>query len=177
MTSATECVCLLVLDMEGSSRSIARSVAKAKKDWRAIEVREPKKAALALEMIADYRPYREIVKATGIDSATLTRLKHRHLGAIELRRERAAEESEELADLYRQVSREKADQLLGDPEALSKVNPKDLALTVGIHTDKGMSLRGEATSVVEHKRVLSIEDAKREIEEAMKQIRGEAIDV
>jgi hypothetical protein len=41
---------------------------------------------------------------------------------------------------------------------LKKINPKDLALTAAIGTDKPMQLRGEATSVVEHRKGASLED-------------------
>ena len=81
-----------------------------------------------------------------------------HGGAVEARREAQAEELEDLADVYREALRRKADDLLRDDEKLSKVNPKDLALTTAILTDKPMQLRGEATSVVEHRSGVSLED-------------------
>jgi len=89
----------------------------------------------------------------------------------------AAQESEELASSYREVLRRKAEGLLDDVEALKKLNPKDAALTLGILTDKGMTLRGDATAVVEHRRGVSLKDAQEMIEAARKKVKGEAIDV
>lgn len=149
----------------------------AEMDGRWIEVREPKKAKLALEMMADWKSYRAIAKETGLSNATLVRLKQRHLGDIEARREAAAQENEELADMYREILREKAEELLSSRKAMSKERVKDLALTAAIMTDKALNLRGEASSIVEHKSGVSLEDAQRALEEARRRIDAEVVDV
>jgi len=132
---------------------------------------------LALEMLANGETYAAIEGATGINRKTLVSLKYRHSDAIEVRRERAADDAEHMAERYRAILEEKASMLEGDREMLGKVNPKDLALTYGILRDKASTLRGDATSVIEHKRGVSLEDAKKALEEAQKRIQGEAIDV
>lgn len=143
----------------------------------AMEVKKPKECALALEMLANGETYYAIRKATGFGTDAIGRLKLRHQGAIDSRREAAAMEAEELADLYREVLRRKVEDLLEDPERLAKANPKDLALTFGITSDKAASLRGDANVVVEHRKGWSLEDARAMIEASRKKIDGECIDV
>jgi hypothetical protein len=56
--------------------------------------------------------------------------------------------------------------LANDPEQLKYVPPDKLALTIGIMTDKASQLMGMATTVVEHRKGPSIDDAAKAIEEA-----------
>lgn len=159
--------------------SIAHSIAEAAAHAPAnrLEVVKPVECALAMDMLASGESYAEIARETGLTHYAIAALRGRHEEAIAVRRARAADEAEHLADVYRQVLREKAEGLLSDKEALKKLNPKDAALTLGILTDKAMTLRGEATSVVEHRKGVSLEDAAAMIEAARKKVRGEAIDV
>ena len=138
------------------SRSVAEYAAGCK--GHALEVQNPEGCVRAMEMLALGAPYREICAETGLRPSNISKLKVRHSGAVEARREAQASELEDLADVYREALRRKADDLLGDDEKLAKVNPKDLALTTAILTDKPMQLRGEATSVVEHRSGVSLED-------------------
>ena len=142
-----------------------------------LEVRKPRECMEAIEMMAGGASRAEIVARTGISYQMLSVLAERHDGAIANRRERAAAEAGQLADTYREVLRQKAEMLLGDAEAMKKLNPKDAALTLGILTDKEMMLRGDAVAVVEHRRGVSLEDAAAMIEKARKKVQGEAIEV
>jgi hypothetical protein len=142
-----------------------------------LEVRKPRECMEALEMLAAGCTRGEVVRATGLTYSAVAALRMRHDDAIDVRRLRAAEEAEELADTFREVLRQKGEALLSDPEAMRKLNPKDAALTLGILTDKGLVLRGDATSIVEHKKGVSLEDVMQMKEAAMKRIKGEAIDV
>ena len=141
------------------------------------EVRNPERSALALEMLANGETYAAVEAATGISKKTLVSLRYRHSDAIGVRRERAADDAEHMAERYRAILEQKAEQLESDGDALARVNPKDLALTYGILRDKASTLRGDASSVVEHKRGVSLEDARKMIEEAQKRLREEAIEV
>lgn len=143
----------------------------------AAEVRNPKACALALEMLADGCGTSEIVKATGLTAGILARLRYDHNEAISVRREKAADDAEHMAERYRAILEEKANMLLDDPDLLKKVNPRDLAVTYEIFRSKASSLRGEATAVVEHRKGVSLEDAKKALEAAQKRIQGESIDV
>jgi len=158
---------------------IAASVAAegATAHGHALEVRKPRECMEALEMLAAGCTKTEVVEKTGLTYSALASLRQRHEGAIAARRERAAAEAEELAETFGEVLRRKAEDLLSDKAALKKLNPKDAALTYGILTDKNMTLRGDATAVVEHRRGVSLEDAAAMIEAARKKVRGEAIDV
>ena len=158
---------------------IAKSVGEAAKVGRCdkIEVRDPMKAAVILERLARGDRLRRVMAEEGVGQEMIARLKLDHGEAIAKRRELAASDAEYLAERYRLLAEDKADQLADDPEGLAKVNPKDLALSFGIYRDKASSLRGDATAVVEHKRSVSLEDAAAMIEAARKKVQGEAIDV
>ncbi len=158
---------------------IAESVGEAAKVGRSdkIEVRDPMKAAVILERLARGDRLRRVMAEEGVGQEMIARLKLDHGEAIARRRELAAGDAEYLAERYRLLAEDKADQLADDPEAMARVNPKDLALSYGIYRDKASNLRGDATAVVEHKRSVSLEDAAAMIEAARKKVQGEAIDV
>ena len=61
---------------------------------------------------------------------------------------------------------QKSEQLANDPDQLKMVSPDRLALTIGIMTDKASQLSGMATTVIEHRKGASIEDAAKMIAEA-----------
>jgi len=71
-----------------------------------------------------------------------------------------------VASEYTDLLFQKAEMLANDPEQLKYVPPDKLALTIGIMTDKASQLMGMATTVVEHRKGTSIEDAAKLIEEA-----------
>ena len=71
-----------------------------------------------------------------------------------------------IAQEYTDLMFEKAEQLADDPEELKKIQPDKLALTVGIMSDQAAKLSGMASSELEHKRGMSIDDALMAIEEA-----------
>ena len=71
---------------------------------------------------------------------------------------------------------DRATQLFDDPNALSKISPDKLAITVGILTDKAAQLTGMATTVVEHRKGASLEDAAKMISEARQRVQGKVID-
>lgn len=142
-----------------------------------MEVRKPEECALAVEMLAHGRPLAEVTRETGLTHGALTALRYRHSEAIEVRRMRAADDAEHTAERYRLLAQARADQLMDDPEALKKVNPKDLMLAYGIARDKASTLRGDATVTVEHKKGFSLEDAAKMIEAARKNVNAEVVDV
>jgi hypothetical protein len=57
------------------------------------------------------------------------------------------------------------------------ISPDRLALTVGIMTDKASQLSGMATTVIEHRRGASIDDAAKMIEEARMRVANKAKEV
>ena len=144
----------------------------------ALEVIKPKECMLALEMLSHGESYSKIGEKTGLSPSNISRLKVRHQGAIEKRRAAAADEFDDIADLYKEALRQKGNQLLTDAESLAKASAKDLSLAAAIGTDKGQQLRGEATTIVEHRKV-SLEDAIAAKEAAIERLRsqGKVVDV
>jgi len=143
-----------------------------------VEVKRPEAAILAIERVAQGVSGREVERVTGLSHGVLARLRYDHREAIDARRARAADDAEEAAERFRLLIIEKANQLERDPEALAKINPKDLALGYGILRDKASNLRGDAVAVVEHRKGFSIEDAAEMIAAARKKVvNAEVIDV
>jgi len=74
------------------------------------------------------------------------------------------------AQEYTDLLFERATQLFDDPDSLAKISPEKLAITVGILTDKAAQLTGMATTVVEHRKGASLDDAANLINEARSRI-------
>ena len=163
--------------MSKEAAESVKAVVKAGIKKNAVEVRRPADVIRAIDMLAAGESTRKIRRETGFGHDVMVRLKYDHKDAIEVRRLKAADEAEKLAGRYALLGEEKADLLERDEDALKKTNPKDIALSYAIYRDKSSALRGEATTVVAHKRDVSLEDARAAIEAAQKRIRGEAIDV
>jgi len=78
------------------------------------------------------------------------------------------------------VLEEKMQRLQADPDKLDDEKLKDIALAIGIVTDKAANLNGMATSVVEHRSGPSIEDAmkfREEVRQRVQMAKGKVIDV
>jgi hypothetical protein len=144
---------------------------------KSVECLRPEQAVMALEMMARGARYVDVEEATGISVYTLMRMRQDHAGTLAERRKVAAEKAELVAEQYGELLLRKAEQLHCDRGALEKVNPKDLALTYGIVQDHRAKLSGEATAVFEHRKGISLEDAKAMIEAARRHIDAEVIDV
>ena len=127
---------------------------------------KPHVAAQAMMMLAQGRPYRQIRAATGLGHETIRRLEWNHADTLEEKRKVFSVRFAMIAQEYTDLMFEKAEQLADDPEELKKIQPDKLALTVGIMSDQAAKLSGMATSELEHKRGMSIDDALMAIEEA-----------
>ena len=57
-----------------------------------------------------------------------------------------------------------------NPDELAKISPDKLAVTVGILTDKAAQLTGMASSIVEHRKGASLDDAAKMIFDAKARI-------
>jgi hypothetical protein len=69
---------------------------------------------------------------------------------------------------------EKAEQLATDPEALAKVCPSKLGIAYGITLDKALTLAGQASAIVEHRKsAFSFE----EYQDAIRAAKARVIDV
>jgi hypothetical protein len=84
----------------------------------------------------------------------------------------------ELAEGLRLLAKQKLEMLANNPDALAKVNIRDLVLSYGIAVDKGMQALGENKVVVEHKAGKpSLEDAMKAIADARAALQKEAISI
>ena len=145
---------------------------------RTLEAREPAKAMLCLELLADGSTWQQVADETGWSFTQIGAVKARHEVAIEVRKKQLAADGFEMAEGIRLLLKQKMAMLADNPDALAKVNVKDLALSYGIAVDKGMLALGENKMVIEHKAGKpSLEDAMKAIEDARAALQKEAIDV
>jgi hypothetical protein len=145
---------------------------------RTLESREPTKAMLCLELLADGSTWQQVADETGWSFTQIGAVKARHEVAIEVRKKQLAADGFEMAEGIRLLMKQKMAMLADNPDALAKVNVKDLALSYGIAVDKGMLALGENKMVIEHKAGKpSLEDAMKAIEEARAALQKEAIEV
>jgi hypothetical protein len=145
---------------------------------RTLESREPTKAMLCLELLADGSTWQQVADETGWSFNQIGAVKARHEVAIDVRKKQLAADGFEMAEGIRLLMKQKMAMLADNPDALAKVNVKDLALSYGIAVDKGMLALGENKMVIEHKAGKpSLEDAMKAIEEARAALQKEAIPV
>lgn len=146
----------------------------------ALEVAQPHVAAKVLWMLAQGAPKAKIRDLTGVSCEVIRRLEWTHEDTLETKRKEFSVRYAMAAAEYTDLLFKKAEMLADDPEQLKAVSPERLATVIGIMNDKAMTLNGMATSIVEHKKGASIEDATRVIEEVRKKIaenaRNKAID-
>jgi hypothetical protein len=144
-----------------------------------IENKEPAKAAVALELLAAGETYKEIHKRTGLSLSAVAALKMRHVSTIEERKKMLANDYLATAEVLRQLTMMKAEQLADHPEMLWEVNIRDLVLPAGISFDKGMAAMGEGSKVtIEHvTNKPSIADAQKIIDEARAKLKAQSVEV
>lgn len=143
-----------------------------------VEKRDPVNAALALELIAEGKTYDDVEAATGITYSTLVNLKARHPETIEKRRKMLAMDGFEMAEGLRMLAMKKLKMLADDEDQLKKVNLKDIVIPFAIAQDKGLAALGENTIRIEHsQKKMSIEDAKRMIEEARNELKKDSLTI
>ena len=128
--------------------------------------------------VAEGNTWEEIAEATGFSFNQISKVKARHETAIEVRRKQLAADGFEMAEGLRLLAKQKLEMLANNPDALAKVNIRDLVLSYGIAVDKGMQALGENKVVVEHKAGKpSLEDAMKAIADARAALQKEAVDI
>jgi hypothetical protein len=141
-----------------------------------VEHYAPNKAALALYLLAQGAKLKDISQKTGLGRHIIRGLEWRHNDTLETKRKEFSIRYAIAAHEYTDLLFDRATQLFDDPDALAKISPEKLAITVGILTDKSAQLTGMATTVVEHRKGASLEDAAKMISEARQRIKGKIID-
>lgn len=133
---------------------------------RALEIREPGLAAEALYLLAHTGMTKKAIAAhVGVYPQEIWRLE-RHHGTFELRRAGLAARMTNLSNGLARLLERKVDQIEDDDEQLSKTALKDIALSMGIVTDKAAALSNQPTVVIEHRSGPTIEDVMIEIQAA-----------
>lgn len=156
---------------------VATAIAEKELPALCVERRKPKEAALALELMAQGMTYDEVQEQTGIGYGALVSLRSRHPETLEIRRKMLAHDGFQVAEAMRQLVLKKAVMLSDDDDQLKKVNIKDLQITGAIAQQRAFDALGENTVRIEHTtKKMSIEDAKKMIDEARAAIREKSIE-
>ncbi len=135
-----------------------------------VEHYAPNKAAMALWLAAQGARITDIQKQTGLNREAIRGLQWRHNDTLETKRKEFSMRYAIAAQDYTDLLFERSQQLFDNPEELAKISPDKLAVTVGILTDKAAQLTGMATTVVEHRKGASLDDAAKMISEAKTRI-------
>lgn len=139
-----------------------------------VENYQPDIAAKALWMLSQGARIRDVSRITGLGHETVRRLEWDHNDTLETKRKQFSMRYAMAAADYTDLLFQKSEQLANDPEQLKMVSPDRLALTIGIMTDKASQLSGMATTVIEHRKGASIEDAAKMIAEAKMRVASKA---
>lgn len=142
-----------------------------------LERKDPKRAIMLLERMAEGQSYKKIMRETGCDWTTLVGLRGRHLKVLEERRAEVAEGALQLSEAARMLVHEKLADIASDPEKLAATSLKDLMVTYGIGMDKHFAALGEPQKhVVEHKvDGTSLADAAKAIAEARERVKAKMV--
>jgi len=135
-----------------------------------VEHYAPNKAAMALWLAAQGARISDIQKKTGLARETIRGLQWRHNDTLETKRKEFSMRYAIAAQDYTDLLFERSQQLFDNPDELAKISPDKLAVTVGILTDKAAQLTGMATTVVEHRKGASLDDAAKMILDAKARI-------
>jgi len=159
-------------------KEVARAIVAAGENGRSIEARQPERAARLLELMAEGRSWKSIVREENVDWYTLVGLRARHKGLIDKRKEIVAQDAMELIEGARMLQQEKMKMLSEDEGALKRVNIRDLAMSYGIYADKFfMATEGNRVTVEHKSSAPSLEDAMKAIEEAKAKLKESSIEV
>jgi hypothetical protein len=156
----------------------ATSISKQPDDMRLTEVKKPREAVLALEMLATGHTYNDIADATGLSFSALSGLRARHEMPLEVRRKQLATDGFEMAEGARFLVRKKMEMLADDDDQLKKTNLKDLGIAAVMFQERALQALEGNKIVVEHRGSKpSLEDAMNAIAEARRFVNMTTIDV
>jgi hypothetical protein len=159
-------------------KDLARSLVAAAENRRSLEARDPERAARLLEMMAEGRSWKSIVRDEGCDWYTLVGLRARHKSLLDKRKEIVAQDAMELIEGARLLQQEKMRMLAEDDKMLARTNLRDLAMSYGIYADKFfMATEGNRVTVEHKSSAPSLEDAMKAIEEAKAKLKESSIEV
>ena len=136
-----------------------------------IEQYNSSKADRILTMLATGSSCREIMRREKCSYYTIVNLRQRNPVKYEKWRSVAAHKTQVIAETLQDHILEQ----LGMESKISGTSLRDLMISYGIADDHAARLNDNPIAVVEHRKGISIEEAKRAIEEARKRVREEAV--
>lgn len=163
-------------------RELVRGVAEKKlqnhagaaKAW---DVANPEQAAIALYRLTDTDDSKTKIAADlGIPRIVLDRFIYHHEETWEKRRPMLAAQLTQAAGTLARAMQRKADMLLEDDALLAETPLNHLAIAAGVSIDKAAALNGMATTVVEHRVGVSLDDAMAAITAAKEKVKAKAIE-
>ena len=160
------------------SPALASSIGEVGGNRQLTEVRKPREAALALEMLAGGHMYNDVADATGLSFSALSGLRARHEVALDVRRKQLATDGFEMAEGARFLVRKKMEMMADDDDQLKKANLKDLGIAAVMFQERALQALEGNKVIVEHRgNKPSLEDAMKAIEEARRIVNADVIDV
>ena len=161
-----------------ASPIFASSISEQPDDMRLTEVKRPREAVLALEMLAEGHTYNDVADATGLSFSALSGLRARHETPLEIRRKQLATDGFEMAEGARFLVRKKMEMMADDDDQLKKANLKDLGIAAVMFQERALQALEGNKVIVEHRgNKPSLEDAMKAIEEARRIVNADVIDV
>lgn len=142
-----------------------------------LEVTKPYKAISILMMLEEGRPMSEITTKFHTNNNAIINIRTRHTESMKERRRHFSKLYSLGAESLAYLLIKKADRLAHDDAALDATPIKELALGVGIMTDKAAMLDGMATQHIEIRRGASLGDASKMIEDARARLAAKTVTV
>lgn len=140
-------------------REVEKMAASGEHQGHIMEVVKPYKAISILMMLEEGRPMREINEKFNTNFNAIIGLRARHSTSMKERRAIFSRLYSLAAESMAYLLIKKTDMLAHDDAALAETSLKDIALGMGIATDKAAMLDGMATQTIEVRRGSSIGDA------------------
>lgn len=139
--------------------------------WRKTEIREPAKAAHAIYLLAESDLTQdEISQEVGLAPKELNGLIYHRPELWEKRRPKIAAKLAAVTEQLADALGDKVADLLANPEKLADESVKDLALALGIVSDKAATFNGMATMKIEHVSVGKMEEYEAMRAEALRRV-------
>lgn len=129
---------LPLLEVPPDAVDLSALEAKGEFTGERLMARDPGKYRAIVRALAEHMPVKSIAQAFGVSEHTVRGIRSREVAPI-------AADKKEIAQTMREVVALGLDRLR---ETFHEIAPKDLAVTIGILTDKSLVLDGEANMIV-----------------------------
>jgi len=140
-------------------KEVTKIVATGEYPNQILEQTRPHKAIAVLMMLEEGRPMREICEKFNTNFNAIIGMRARHSVSMKERRSVFSKLYSVAAESLAYLLIKKTDMLANDDAMLAETSLKDIALGMGIATDKAAMLDGMATQTIEVRRGASVSDA------------------